>query len=219
MNLSSTRSLAKHIVGATKTGTPLRHARGVVVSSTIGTTVVTLDGGATNVTAINYAHAQNLTAGTVVDVLIVGRKAYVLGAYTAPASGVIVQTQAWNASLSGAGATGSLSSWFSFSGSPSLSFAKRFAGTKILVRGTASGYATGAVGAVQFGLNWPGNNFQIAHYYFSALSDHRTIGCMGIITGVAAGTTAFAAIYSTASGVTFNADTNDTWMLEFTEVW
>lgn len=75
------RQLARTLLKANRGGTPLRHARGVVVSSTIGQTTVTLDGGATNVPAFNYGHTQSLPAGTVVDVLAVGRKTYVLGAY------------------------------------------------------------------------------------------------------------------------------------------
>lgn len=86
------RSLAKQVTAAAKTGAPLRHARGVVVSSNIGQTVVTLDGGSTHVTAFNYGHTQNLAAGTVVDVLLVGNPtvAYVLGAYQ-PAPGALLR--------------------------------------------------------------------------------------------------------------------------------
>lgn len=84
------RQLARKLVKAAQGGTPLRHARAVVVSATIGQTVVTLDGGATNVPAFNYGHTQSLPAGTVVDVLAVGRKAYVLGAYGAVGVGGLV---------------------------------------------------------------------------------------------------------------------------------
>lgn len=77
-------SLAKTIAGAAKAGTPLRHARGVVVSSNQGQTTLTLDGGSTHIQAFNYDHAQNLSVGTVVDVLLVGNQAYVLGAYSDP---------------------------------------------------------------------------------------------------------------------------------------
>ena len=73
------RGLAKQILSASKDGTAFRIARGVVVSSTKGTSVVTLDGGSTQVTAFNYVHTQSLAANTVVDLLLVGRKAYVLG--------------------------------------------------------------------------------------------------------------------------------------------
>ncbi|HEX3539664.1 MAG TPA: hypothetical protein VHT75_04395 [Acidimicrobiales bacterium] len=78
------RQLARAVAGASKPGTPIRHARGVVISSTIGQSVVTLDGGATNVTAFNYGHVASLPAGTVVDALVVGHKTYVIGAYGTP---------------------------------------------------------------------------------------------------------------------------------------
>ena len=93
------RQLARALVKANKGGTPLRHARGVVVSSTIGQTQVTLDGGATQVPAFNYGHTQSLPAGTVVDTLVVGKKAYVLGAYgTVPYASRVWRTAAWTSS-------------------------------------------------------------------------------------------------------------------------
>lgn len=79
--MNTRRSLARAIVALSKGGTPLRHARGVVVSSTVGTSVITIDGGSTNITAFNYRHSQSFPAGTVVDCLLSGNKAYILGCY------------------------------------------------------------------------------------------------------------------------------------------
>lgn len=73
--------LAKALVSLAKTGTPIRHARGVVVSSSIGQSQVTLDGGATQIPAFNYGHTNSLPTGAVVDVLLAGKKGYVLGSY------------------------------------------------------------------------------------------------------------------------------------------
>lgn len=94
------RRLAQHIASGPKLGTPLRHGRAVVVSSTIGTSVVTPDGGATNITAFNYGHVQKLPAGAVVDVLYVGRKTYVIGAYSpvvprSPYGASVYRSAAW----------------------------------------------------------------------------------------------------------------------------
>lgn len=97
------RDLGRTVARAVKRGTPMRHARATVVSSTIGTTVVTPDGGTTQVTVYNYSHTQSLPAGTVVDVLFVGAKGYVLGAYTTPAVRVdapqTVAAGTWTAGL------------------------------------------------------------------------------------------------------------------------
>lgn len=80
MAIHPSKRLAKKIAALSRTGTPIRHGRAVVVSSTIGTSTVTPDGGSTNITAYNYAHAQP-AAGAVVDLLYVGKKAYVIGSY------------------------------------------------------------------------------------------------------------------------------------------
>jgi hypothetical protein len=84
---SNLRKLAKTLLAVPKQapgGTGLRIARGVVVSSNIGQTVLTLDGGSTHVTAFNFVHAQQMPVGTVVECLVVGNKAFILGAYGAP---------------------------------------------------------------------------------------------------------------------------------------
>lgn len=65
-------------------GTPMRTAHGVIVSSLIGQSVVTMDGGTTNVTAFNCTHTQSLTEGTVVLLHCVGNRVYVIGAFPAP---------------------------------------------------------------------------------------------------------------------------------------
>ena len=98
--MRAVNKLAKLLVSpaTSKTGTPLRYARGVVVSSNMGQSVVTLDGGATNVTAFNYGHAQSLPAGTVVDVRVDGTKLYVIGAFDASGwTTVSVFTNSWTA--------------------------------------------------------------------------------------------------------------------------
>jgi hypothetical protein len=77
------RRMAKAIKRKSRTGDPLRHARGVIVSSTVGTSVVTIDGGTTHITVTNYQHTKSLSAGVVVDVLLVGNpaKGYIIGHY------------------------------------------------------------------------------------------------------------------------------------------
>jgi hypothetical protein len=88
--MSLVRELVDAIVAQIKVGTAIRHARGVVVSSTIGTSVVTIDGGATQITAYNPSHILSLPVNTVVDLLAVGRKTYVIAAYGAvPVGGVV----------------------------------------------------------------------------------------------------------------------------------
>lgn len=60
---------------------PIRYARGVVVSSTIGQTVVILDNNGIQVPAFNYTHTQSLAAGTVVRVVVIDQKIEIVGAY------------------------------------------------------------------------------------------------------------------------------------------
>lgn len=93
--------LARFLVALSKKGTPIRHARGVVVSSTTGQTVVTIDGGSTNVTAYNYAHVQSLVAGSIVDLLLVGNKAYVMGYYASGWINASSFTNTWTAGGAG----------------------------------------------------------------------------------------------------------------------
>ena len=114
--LRAVNKLAKLLVSpaTSKTGTPLRYARGVVVSSNMGQSVVTLDGGATNVTAFNYGHAQSLPAGTVVDVRVDGTKLYVIGAYPnqIPVGGLIAQSS--SVTVTGAVVAGSTYAFSAF---------------------------------------------------------------------------------------------------------
>lgn len=118
------RSLARTVLAATKTGTPIRHTRGTVVSSNIGQSTVTIDGGSTQIKAFNYGHAQSLPASTVVDVLLVGRKAYVIGAYqTAPPT-----DGAWTAAtLAGA--------WVNAGGTSVFNAAYRMNAGRVYLRG------------------------------------------------------------------------------------
>lgn len=82
MTVNRARRLVKQLRKTESKQDPFRLARAVVVSSQIGQTVVTLDGGATTVSAFNYAHTQSLPAGTVVRVMVIGNQLEVLGAYT-----------------------------------------------------------------------------------------------------------------------------------------
>lgn len=88
------RKLANLILSLSQGGTPLRHTRGVVVSSNIGETVVTLDGGTTQITAYNYGHSSGFPAGAVVDLLLVDGQAYVIGSYDGevPVGGLVART-------------------------------------------------------------------------------------------------------------------------------
>lgn len=81
MTVNRARRFVKALRKSQPNPDPVRHARAVVVSSTIGQTTVTLDGGATTVPAFNLAHTRSLTAGTVVLVLVIGNQLEILGAY------------------------------------------------------------------------------------------------------------------------------------------
>jgi hypothetical protein len=96
--MSTNADLAAIIGKATRKGTALRFARGVVVSSTIGQTVLTLDGGTTQSTAFNFDHTQLIPTGTVVDVVCVGVKHYVIGSYGTPVIGQVVSNKVGPAS-------------------------------------------------------------------------------------------------------------------------
>lgn len=75
------RGLAKSLRRAQPKPDPVRFARGVVVSSTTGQSIITLDNNGVQVPAFNLTHTQNLPAGTVVRVLIISRQVEIIGSY------------------------------------------------------------------------------------------------------------------------------------------
>lgn len=83
MTVNSARQFVKALRKSQPTTDPGRLARAVVVSSTVGQSIITLDGGTTQVPAFNFAHTQSLAAGSVVRVLIIGNQIEVLGAFGA----------------------------------------------------------------------------------------------------------------------------------------
>jgi hypothetical protein len=199
----------------------MRHARATIVSSTVGTSVVSEDNGATNFTAFNYVHAQSLPANTVVDVLHVGNKAYVIGAYGAGPVGTVLQQASWSAQA-GAGGSGTSTTYITFatSGYPTLVFNKQIASSKVLFLGATSGYVTVASGSVNIGIydNVSNTYTTVGHLYFNPLSTHLSIPCGGQITGLAAGAHTFQLAWNVSSGSTFNLNTDDTMRFIVSEV-
>lgn len=77
------RALAKSVKGSQPKPPPMRISSGaVVVSSTIGQTMVMIDGETNPANAVpvyNYDHTKSLTAGTVVEVLFTGSTGRIIG--------------------------------------------------------------------------------------------------------------------------------------------
>lgn len=72
--------LARAIVASRPQGTPVDWGPAVIVSSTIGTSIVSFDGGRTELLAFNHDHTKSLPVGTVVHVLTHGTQRWVIGA-------------------------------------------------------------------------------------------------------------------------------------------
>lgn len=83
MTVHRSRQFVRALRRSQTTSDPSRYTRGVVVSSTGGQTIVTLDGSATQVAAFNLSHTTSLAVGTVVRVLVIGDQIEILGAYLA----------------------------------------------------------------------------------------------------------------------------------------
>lgn len=75
------RGLAKSLRRAQPKPDPVRFARGVVVSSTIGQSIVILDNNGVEVPAFNCTHTQNLPAGTVIRVMVIAKQLEIIAAF------------------------------------------------------------------------------------------------------------------------------------------
>lgn len=104
-----------------------------------------------------------------------------------------------------------------------IPFTKLYAGTTLRVHGGCSGYATGAVGYMMWGVSPTNSAADITMWgigYFNVVSNHNGFSWLVDITGRAAGSYNFSLwVHSSAATVSVTGDGNDTLWARVSEVW